>query len=372
MLVESLARPLEDLEQSCRDLSTKTLTNKSDTILKISDTFNELLFRLDALVVALEGYEKDHRSNFVMELKKCLVSALDQVCLPKQGKTPEEMVSLPDLVLDPLIEVQGTVNSIIRTLEEICEADESEISNVSTMAPSLLKLRDSVSNAVHTSMTLRKPETMEALLNLKEPLIDIKLSLSNSFMPQDIEITKSIATPLDVLEKMVATVIKYKDQQDLIPAVCDSLEQNLYIIQDIKQQIKEGAPSSATDLETFETEGNSQSNEIQSMVNNLQLASNLGTVHFELATILEDNKSFETAESLPVTMKIVALRKSIGSSAIEIDEMCMSRNIDVENIVKKLLNLEEPLLDIKKALQMETRDISEQPTILMITEPLNK
>ncbi|XP_031789478.1 titin homolog isoform X2 [Nasonia vitripennis] len=382
VLVESLARPLEDLERSSKYVMQGNYTeDTSEVISKMSDAFNEILSRLDALVVALEGYESDYRKNFVVNLKTSLVSAAEELSKAKDIKSKsfeESHDNLPEMILDSLIDAQTAVNAVLREVESTTEEKETKVPRVSELALSLAELRDAVSYAVHKTTTLRKVETINALINLKEPLIDLQLSLSVDRVSDEIPIIKNIVSPLDSLKNVMQVVIQHTEKSEPNVEVSVVIKPIYAIVEELQQQI----PMILDDLEedvfkdkadSTEVMGLGKKSAVQQTIDNLQMASELGTVHFDLATVLEKcQKDIGNVETSPIFSKISELRQSIGNTAIAIDKISTSAEPNIENLIEELLDLKIPLLRLQNALLTEDSTSREQQVIVQILQPLKR
>lgn len=380
VLVESLARPLEDLERSSKFIFEGINSEEaSEVIEKMSDAFNEILSRLDALVVALEGYESDYRTNFVVNLKTSLVSAAEELTKAKDHKPEisDQVHSLPEMILDPLIDAQTSVNSILLEVEKIDEGKEIPALKTSELALSLVELRDAVSYAVHKTTTLRKDETISALINLKEPLNDLQLALSIERIPEELSVIKTIQIPLVSVNTVLMTVINHLDKSGSDVEVSNVIEPILKIVEELQQQIplivqdfenEVIKQKPATDFESPITEKT-----VQKIIHNLQMASELSTVHFELATILDKcETAFGNVDKLPVFVEVSDLRQSIGNAAIAIDRVSSGTEPDVEKFVEELSHLKEPLLKLQNILLVEDNSLKEQKIIVELLQPLER
>ena len=368
------------MERESKNLIVRGFPEESSELAKISNAFNELLSRLDALVVALEGYESDYRTNFVVNLKTSLVAAAEEISKSKSEKSEsfDETHNLPEMILDTLIDAQASVNAVLHKAEEIYENEGRTILQSSELVLSLAELRDAVSYAVHKTTTLKQDETINALINLKEPLIDLQISLSTDRAPEEIPMIKNLIPSLNSLQKVVQTVIQHAENVEAEIEISDVIKPICTIVEELKQQIPMLLSSFKEDkietndnmIQVSNLDGKSA---IQQTIDNLQMAAELSTVHFELATILEkcENK-IGNIESSPVFSKISELRQSIGNAAIEIDKISSKVEPNVETFVQELLELKEPLLRLQNILLTEDSTLEEQQIILELLEPLER
>ncbi|OXU28408.1 hypothetical protein TSAR_000837, partial [Trichomalopsis sarcophagae] len=382
VLVESLARPLEDLERSSKYVMQGNYTDdSSEVISKMSDAFNEILSRLDALVVALEGYESDYRTNFVVNLKTFLVSAAEELSKAKDIKSEsfeESHDNLPEIILDSLIDAQTAVNAVLCEVESTTEEKETKVSRVPKLALSLAELRDALSYAVYKTTTLRKDETINALINLKEPLVDLQLSLSVDRVSDEVPIIKNIVSPLNSLKNVMQAVIQHTEKSEPNVEVSAVIKPIYGIVEELQQQIPMILDGLEEDVfkgkaDSTEVMGLDKKSAVQQTIDNLQMASELGTVHFDLATVLEKcQKDIGNVETSPIFSKISELRQSIGNAAIAIDKISTSAEPNIENLIEELLDLKIPLLRLQNALLTEDSTSREQQVIVQILQPLKR
>lgn len=373
-LVELLSRPLEDLATNLGCiLQVDSPLDKTEIHTKISGAFNEFLSRLDSVAVALEGYDSSPCTNFVSTLKKSLAGTADRMLAKaKSFETPEQSVGLSDLVMDPLIEVQTAVNNILMNVEKLSTVDQA-----SALSPELAlylsDLRQSLSTAVHTAVKLHDPETVEAILNLEEPLMDIKSELTKSLGPQKHQIIRSILTPLGILQQTIHTVIEHCENQSKKGDIREPLHSVISVIEELKESVMHVTASAEleqiTQPPTVEDIGALQSSDDrgQNVINNLQIASHLGQIHFELATILENHG---TSGQTVVGENICELRYCIGNAAVEIDKICTSPEPDVGKLCSTVLILEEPLIRIRESLVFDECLPCDHVLLKSIVQPL--
>lgn len=345
----------------------------------MSDAFNEILSRLDALVVALEGYESDHRTNFVVNLKTSLVAAAEELTRTRVNKQEnfDEVHILPEMILDSLIDAQSSINSILFEVEKIDQGKEVSALKTSELALSLVELRDAVSYAVHKTTTLKKDETLSALINLKEPLNDLQLALSIERIPQELAVIKSILLPLISLKNVLTTVLQNLESSGTDVEILNVIQPILKIVDELQLQIPlilhsfEHIITEEEDIVPFVS--SVTENKTQKTIYNLQIASELSTVHFELATILDKcDIIMGNVENLPVFVEVSNLRQNIGNVAIAIDKASSCSEPNVENCIEEFSNLKEPLLKLQNILLTEDNSLKEQKIIVELLQPLQR
>lgn len=346
----------------------------------MSDAFNEILSRLDALVVALEGYESDPRTNFVVNLKTSLVTAAEELSKfeTERSESIEEPISFPEVILDNLIDTQSAVNTVLHEVEGVVEETEAKLPQTSELALCLSELREAVSHAVHKATKLKKDDAMIALIKLQDPLTNLQLSLSADHVPEEVPILKNIINPLNSIESVLQSVVQYVERTESHDEFIDLMKPIYTIVEELKQQI----PAIINDLEQEQNTEKDNLKEmteseapiaIQQTINNLQMASELSTVHFELATILEKSENVvESIEESPVFAKISEVRQSIGSTAVSVDKISMNVNPSVEDVMEELLDLKIPLLKLQNTLLTEDSTFDEQKIIIELLKPLER
>jgi hypothetical protein len=344
---------------------------------KMSDAFNEILSRLDALVVALEGYESDYRTNFVINLKTSLVAAAEELSKSENDtlKDFDHACNLPEAILDTLIVVQTDVNNVLIETEQSGH-EKAKHCKTSELVLNLAELREAISFAVHKTTTLKEDETIKAIINLNEPLIDLKLSLTGDCVPEEILVIKNMISPLDSLQKVINTVIQYKQTSELKIECSDVIKPIYTTIEDLKQQIL----VTTKNLEREKSHNDSVINEnisleiqnsSQQIISNLQMASELSIIHFEFGKFLE---KYEKLKNIPQSIfsTIFELKQCIANASIEIDKITISTEPNIDKFIEKLSNLKEPLLKFQNSLLYLENEILEQGIIVELLKPLER
>lgn len=371
VLVESLSRPLEDLERSSKfviqgDLSQDT----SKEMDKMTYAFDEILSRLDTLVVTLEGYESDCRTKFIINLKTSLVAAVEEISRSSYGMVKNldpNSTLLSELILDPLVDAQTSVNAVLHDVEKIKHPQTSEL------ALSLAELRDAVSYVVQKTMTSPK-DAIGSLINLKEPLIDLQLSLAVDRAPEELETIKNITSPLDSLENVIQIVMQNVEKSEFHNEILNTMKPIQTVIEELKRHIPV-VMNVIEDKTNNRIEIIEEKSPVQQKVDKLQVASELGIVHFELAVILE--KCEKVMKNVPMSSRVFEsvndLRQAVGNAAIVIDKISTSIEPNIENFVDELINLKEPLLELQNVLLIEdSSTLQEQKIIIEVIEPIER
>ncbi|XP_023315487.1 titin homolog [Trichogramma pretiosum] len=365
VLVESLARPLEDLQRASECI---LLNNSIDNMEKMLEVFNEILSRLEALVVALEGYEGDYRASFVVDLKKSIVIAAEVLSEMKNDKMIY-LSSLPELILDNLVDTQACVNAVIIDLEK------SHAQSSSKLISDLVELREHLAFAVHKTTTLKAEEMIAALGNLEKPLINLRLSLTNISEPTEFTSIRNVIQPLITLQSTFSTLLQNIETQEEDDEISTKLQPVNVIIEDLKKNVL--LISDEINVTKYESESKfDEQREIESSVPEvlyeMQFASQLGTVHYEIASILEKYEQLEGADTSLVLHNLNELRASIGNAAIAIDSIISSFKLNIDGLTHELLELEMPLNNVNDVLINE-KYLSVQTDVLVeLQQPMER
>lgn len=105
----------------------------------------------------------------------------------------------------------------------------------------------------------------------------------------------------------------------------------------------------------------------------VQVASELATLHFELASILD--KCYDepqTLKVLTITDVVNDLRETIGKSALEVDKLSVAQDVKNLEILQNMSAVEKPLMCLQEVLNNESFTSDEQPLLFTLKEPLEK
>ncbi|KAL7299322.1 hypothetical protein TKK_0007901 [Trichogramma kaykai] len=365
VLVESLARPLEDLQRASECI---LLNNSIDNMEKMLEVFNEILSRLEALVVALEGYEGDYRASFVVDLKKSIVIAAEVLSEIKNEKIIY-LSSLPELILDNLVDTQACVNAVIIDLEK------SHAQSSSKLISDLVELREHLAFAVHKTTTLKVEEMIAALGNLEKPLINLRSSLTNISEPTEFTSLQNVIQPLITLQSTFSTLLQNIETQEEDDEISSKLQPVNVIIEDLKKNVllisDENTDTKYENESKFDEQREIESS-VPEVLYEMQFASQLGTVHYEIASILEKYEQLEGADTSLVLHNLNELRASIGNTAIAIDSIISSFKLNIDGLIRELLELEMPLNNVNDILINE-KYLSVQTDVLVeLQQPIER
>ncbi|XP_051161896.1 titin homolog isoform X2 [Leptopilina boulardi] len=366
VLIESLCLPLEDLTRISEDILSRDINMNPDVAKQIAEPFDELLTRLDALVVALEGYETDHRTEFVLALKSSLVGAAEELTTFTERTTTsfEEPVTLPEVILDPLIDVQSSVNTILRVIDDPHSEKEKDISQAlgsSELIMSLTQLRQTLSNAAHTATTLKEDETINSLIDLREPLFDLQIALSSELLYEEIPIINSIIPPLNTLKKIFSTTLNHVNGIEITNSISPILE----TLEEIQQQVPmiiEQLISMKNEPFEIPLEVNRRK-ELTEILESLEIASQLSTVFFDISSILEQQERKIGKTSLndsTLVIKLEEVRESLGSTTVALGNLPIKIDLNDDDIINELAHLSAPLINLQKELNKKHNSLEEE------------
>lgn len=368
VLVESLCRPLEDLARTSTDFLNDDTFINHDLAKRLSEPFEELFTRLDTLVVALEGYETDHRTEFVLALKSSLVGAAEELTrLSEECIALEESRSLSEVILDPLIDVQSSINSTLRVIEEPRSEEEIKISQVlrsSELAMSLAELRQALSTVAHTATTLKEEETIEALTDLREPLFDLQLALSSECLSEEIPIINSIISPLNAVKIIFSTALRYVHGRE----VANFISPILQMLEEMQEQIPM-VIEQLTLIESHAKEVSSEKEEpdrrkvLTDILESLEVANQLNTIFFDFSSVLEEQERNFGRSALRASRfasRLLELRESVGSATVALGNLPIKISLNDDDIINELAHLSAPLINLQKELNGKHNALEKQ------------
>ncbi|XP_050456843.1 titin-like [Cataglyphis hispanica] len=264
--------------------------------------------------------------------------------------------NIPEEILDQLIDNQSAFNAILDYME--CSklamngtAVPQQALTGSRLAACLVELRECVSHTAHTAMTLKENETLNSLMEFREPLLDLQVVLaSESF--REITILKKINFTIEKLKNVIGTILKGSENPETIGRVKTILQ----ILEDTDKQISK-LMEQLLEMEVAQ----------KHVLKNLNIDQSLSSVHFALSSVLE--KQEKSASSYRLITCIEALRQTIGSSAITIANLKNPINND---IIQEINKLTDSLLNLQKNLLTEKHEPEEEEILIDLINPINK
>ncbi|XP_043286606.1 titin homolog isoform X2 [Venturia canescens] len=295
-------------------------------------------------------------------------------------------LSLPEMLLDPLIDVQANLSDVISDFESQESAEESSLPGSSELAACLLELRESVATAAHTATTLKSASTVDALVDLREPLLDLQLAMTTAVSPGEVKLIREATAPLTELKVIVAAAI---DSAQTSEASRVQMKSVLRMLEDIEAEVSKVetpavVPEASVSLEIPEVKV--VPTRPPEAVEKAAIA--LTGVHFALSTVLERitlarNESEDSATARQVAERtgrshlissIEELRQSVGNLAVAVGSpVVFKANDDQYNneiFFDELSKLEEPLLNLQKVLLTERHDPDDRHVLNDVAAPI--
>ncbi|KAM0731548.1 Myosin light chain kinase, smooth muscle [Formica fusca] len=270
----------------------------------------------------------------------------------------DETRKIPEEILDILIDIQSAFNAILDYME--CSklamngtAAPQQVLTGSRLAACLVELRECVSHTAHTAMTLKENETLNSLMEFREPLLDLQVVLaSEEHIFWEITLLRKIIFAIEKLKNVIVTILKNSKNPETIARVKIILQ----ILEDTNKQISK-LMEQLLEMEAVQ----------KHVLKNLNIDQSLSSVHFALSSVLE--KQEKSASSYHLITCVEALRQTIGSSAITIANLY--NPID-NNIIQEINELTDPLLNLQKNLLTEKHEPEEEQILINLINPINK
>ncbi|KAG7188125.1 hypothetical protein KM043_015968 [Ampulex compressa] len=291
----------------------------------------------------------------------CILTSIDNLIntskIEKQDKPIlEETRHLAEEILDPLIDVQSAISATLRPIEESVSLTKDIQSSkpLSTdLINSLDQLRQYVSEAVHTAMTLKEDETVFSLLDLQEPLMELNLALiSNERNSREIPTIQNIAQPIEKLKQVIVTV----QEQSHNPEVTNTMSMVSRMLDEIQEQ-------SSKVLRRLTKMGEAE----RPILSNLNIDRDLSNVHFALSSALERRENSMPVCITPLLACIEDLRQSIGSTAVDISSL---DNPTDDKIMRRVSGLKQTLLNLQRILLTEDHAPEEEQILKDLVNPI--
>ncbi|XP_072764137.1 uncharacterized protein [Anoplolepis gracilipes] len=278
--------------------------------------------------------------------------------LPSIKPISDETRNISEEILELLINIQSTFNAILDYME--CAkvamngtAAPQQALTRSRLAACLVELRECVSHTAHTAMTLKENETLNSLMEFREPLLDLQVILaSEEHTFREITILQEIIFAIERLKNVVVTILKNSKNSEAISRVKTILQ----ILEDTEKQISK-LMEQLSEAEAIQ----------KNVLKNLNIDQSLSDVHFALSSVLE--KQEKSASSYHLITCIEALRQTIGSSAVTIANLKNPVNND---ITQEIYKLTDSLLNLQKNLLTEKHESEEEQILINLINPINK
>ncbi|XP_018399450.1 PREDICTED: uncharacterized protein LOC108777137, partial [Cyphomyrmex costatus] len=256
---------------------------------------------------------------------------------------------------EPLINVQLIFNRILDYIEQSKltingSSSPQQFVTASDLIACLTELRECVSHTAHTAMTLKENEILNSLMEFKDPLLHLQLTLAQRCTSSELSMTQEINFVIVKLKNVVNTILKKFENHDIISRI----EGTLNILKNIDEQISELV------------EQLSKTKIIQNMLKDLNIDQSLSNVHFALSSVLEKQEKYVT--SCHLITSIEALRQTIGSSAVTIANL---KNPTDDEIIQEISKLSESLLNLQRDLLTEKHEPQEEQVLNDLMNPIS-
>ena len=379
VLIESLCRPLEDLARTSTDILNNDTFMNPQIAKQLLEPFDELLTRLNSLVAALKNNDSDHRTKFVLSLKSSLSRAAQELARLIEVNVPsQESISLPEVILDPLIDVQSSINATLRFIEEPKTEEEVKISQVllsSELVRSLAELRQVMSTVAQIATTLKEEETAIALTELREPLFDLQLALSSEHFFEELPIINSMISPLNAMRVIFSTTLEYAKGSEISNSIIPILRMLEEIQEQISMAIEELKLMKGNSPEICSQKKEPDRRKVLTeILETLDVANELSAVFFDLSSVLEQqerNFGKSTLSNSTFASILEEVRESIGSVTVALGNLPIKISLNDDDITKELAQLSAPLINLQKVIN-KGHDVLEQEILKGITKPMGK
>ncbi|OAD58520.1 Myosin light chain kinase, smooth muscle [Eufriesea mexicana] len=277
-----------------------------------------------------------------------------------KSTTQEEAQNLTERILDSLIDVQSALSTALQNIEEVESVTNGATSSQKLLASSeiaacLVELRQYVSDTAHTAMTLREDETLNSLMDLKEPLMELQRTLASKGRTiQELPVIRKISVPVEKLKVVVSKVMHHCESQETLKSITELRK----MMEDIEIQV----PKTVAQLiEADEA--------TKHYLENLNVDQNLSNVHFALSSTLERHERSFPSFTSSLTICVEDLRQNIGSSAVAIANL---KNPIDEQIIGQIYLLKESLLSLQRSLLTQEHEPEEEQILKDLIIPIEK
>ena len=271
-----------------------------------------------------------------------------------------EPQNLTDRILDSLIDVQSALSAALQSIEDVDSVTNGATNSQKLLASSditvcLVELRQYVSDVAHIAMTLKEDQTLNSLLDVKEPLMDLQEALvSKERTFQELEMIRKISIPIEKLKVTVSKVLFHCQSQEAINSIKDLST----ILEEIETQLPK------TEARLVEAE-----EATKHYLQSLNTDQNLSNVHFALSSALERHERSFPAHTSSLTICVEDLRQNIGSTAVAIANL---KNPIDEQIVAQVYLLKDSLLSLQRSLLTQEHEPEEEQILKDLLNPIEK
>ncbi|XP_053595989.1 uncharacterized protein LOC128667983 [Microplitis demolitor] len=289
----------------------------------------------------------------------------------------DESLPLPEMLLDPLIDVQAKLNVALRHYENEVPSDETSLS-MTELSTCLVELRDSIASAAHVATTLNIPNVINSMVELREPLLDLQLALASGTSTQESTLVEESTRPLHELSEIISAVIRSPSTSEDSIVILNQISKMMSEIIEQLPQIPDKKSFEDPIMPVIKMVPIKPSEDVE----NASLA--LGSVHYALSVALEKVNEYSLdiseveGEKKSTAGKLVSsidnLRQNVGNLAVAISSPMVpeekASEYDNKLAFEELETLREPLLSLQKVLLIEKHDPEERHVLNDITGPL--
>ncbi|XP_057334928.1 titin-like isoform X2 [Microplitis mediator] len=289
----------------------------------------------------------------------------------------DESLPLPEMLLDPLIDVQAKLNVALRHYENEIPSDETSLS-MTELSTCLIELRDSIASAAHVATTLNIPDVINSIVELREPLLDLQLALASGTSTQESTLVEESTRPLHELSEIISAVIRSPSTSEDSIVILNQISRMMSEIIEQLPQIPDKKSFEEPVMPVIKMVPLKPSEDVE----NASLA--LGSVHYALSAALEKVNEYSLdiseaeGEKKSTAGKLVSsidnLRQSVGNLAVAISSPMVpeekASEYDNKLAFEELETLREPLISLQKVLLIEKHDPEERHVLNDITGPL--
>jgi len=324
----------------------------------IRDIFQPSILQLSRTIESLELSSLQPTLTILEKVNECICNTFgDTEDLSSMKSSSDEFRTVSEKIMDPLIDIQSTLSTILDHMEQSklaingTTSPQQQVSTMSGFATCLAELKECVSHTAHTAMTLRENETLNSLMEFQEPLLDLQVVLaSEEYAPLELSMVKETMLAVERLQNVVVTILQNSGNPEAISRVGTILIN----LKDTDKQISEVIERLS---ETKVAE--------EHILKKLNIDESLSGVHFALSSVLEkQEKHIDTCNLITC---IEGLRQTIGSSAVTIANL--ENPIDDE-ISREISKLNESLLNLQRDLLTEKHEPGEEQILNNLMSPI--
>jgi len=324
----------------------------------IRDIFQPSIVQLSRTIETLELSSLQPTLTILEKVNECICNTPgDTEDLSSMKSTSDEFRIVSEKIMDPLIEIQLALSTILDHMEQSklaingTTSPQQQVSMMSGFATCLAELKECVSHTAHTAMTLRENETLNSLMEFQEPLLDLQVVLaSEEYALLELSMIKETMLAVERLQNVIVTILQNSGNLEAISRVGIVL----ISLKDTDKQISEL-------IERLSETEVAQAH----VLKKLNIDESLSGVHFALSSVLE--KQEKHLDSCNLITCIEGLRQTIGSSAVTIANL--ENPIDDE-ISREISKLNESLLNLQRDLLTEKHEPGEEQILNNLMSPI--